>query len=98
MARLRSPVLLVLALPAPLVRHCPAHEHGRKGDRADNRDVKSQMSLLAAGTFALAGWQFWSRAEKERRETGAKILGVEVVPQVELDRGRVGLALKRRFF
>ena len=67
-------------------------------DRADNRDVKSQMSLLAAGTFALAGWQFWSHAEKERRETGAKILGVEVVPQVELDRGRVGLALKRRFF
>ena len=66
-------------------------------DRADNCDVKSQMSFLVAGTFALAGWQFWSWDTRERRETGAKILSVEVVPQVELNWGRVGLVLKRRF-
>ena len=66
-------------------------------DRADNCDVKSQMSFLVAGTFALAGWQFWSWDARERRETGAKILSVEVVPQVELNWGRVGLVLKRRF-
>jgi len=66
-------------------------------DRADNRDVKSQMSFLVAGAFAVAGWQFLSRGEGER-ETGSKILGLEVATQIEADRGGVILALQRRFF